>query len=192
MRTSKEGSALKGLKHSAAALGLVLVTAGVALASEGGGEHHADWGNFAFRVANFVIFIGIIYWAAGKKIVGFFSGRRKGIEQELNDLESRKAEAAKNLADVERRIANLEQERQSILAEYRAQGEAMAGRHHREGGKDRLPDHRAGRAHGRGTRSSRPWRPCAPRWPTRSLPPPKRCFRKSSLVRSTRSSSTNT
>ncbi len=100
---------MKGLKHSAAALGLVLVTAGVALASEGGGEHHADWGNFAFRVANFVIFIGIIYWAAGKKIVGFFSGRRKGIEQELNDLESRKAEAAKNLAD----------------AEYRAQGEAM-------------------------------------------------------------------
>ncbi|EGY24405.1 ATP synthase B/B' CF family protein [Desulfovibrio sp. A2] len=116
---------MKGLKHSAAALGLVLATAGVALASDGGGEHHADWGNFAFRVANFVIFIGIIYWAAGKKIVGFFSGRRKGIEQELNDLESRKAEAAKNLADVERRIASLEQERQAILAEYRAQGEAM-------------------------------------------------------------------
>lgn len=116
---------MKGLKYSAAAFGLVLVSSGTALAAEGGGGAHADWGNFALRAANFVIFIGIIYWAAGKKIVGFFSSRRKGIEQELNDLERRKAEAARNLADVERRIAVLERERQAILAEYRAQGEAM-------------------------------------------------------------------
>lgn len=114
---------MKGLKITAAAAAMTLLITGVAFASDSG--HGPDWTNFAFRVANFIIFIGLIWYAGGKKIVAFFSGRRQGIEQELNDLESRKGEAKKSLADVERRIASLEQERQAILAEYRAQGEAM-------------------------------------------------------------------
>lgn len=91
--------------------------------ASGDSGHGPDWGNFAFRVVNFIIFIGIIWKAAGKKIVGFFCGRRQSIEQELGDLETRKTEARKQLAEVERRIADLENERQAILADYRAQGE---------------------------------------------------------------------
>lgn len=113
---------MKGLKITAAAGAMTLFFASMAYAS-GDSGHGPDWGNFAFRVVNFVIFAGIIWKAAGKKIVGFFTGRRQGIEQELNDLETRKTEAKKQLAEVERRIANLESERQAILADYRAQGE---------------------------------------------------------------------
>ena len=81
--------------------------------------------NFGLRVLNFVIFIGIIWYAAGKKIAAFFKGRRTQIRQDLDDLDVRRAGAEKSLKDVERRIANMEQERESILAEAREQGERL-------------------------------------------------------------------
>lgn len=91
--------------------------------ASGDSGHGPDWGNFALRIVNFIIFIGIIWKVAGKKIVGFFCGRRQSIEQELGDLETRRSEAQKQLAEVEQRIANLEVERQAILADFQAQGE---------------------------------------------------------------------
>jgi len=114
---------LKGLRILTGALAVTLLTAAAAFAAEPG--HELPWGNFAARVATFAIVIGIIWYAAGKKIVGFFSGRRTGIEQELVDLETRKTKARKDLADVEQRIANIEAERKAIIAEYRAQGERI-------------------------------------------------------------------
>lgn len=119
---------MKGLRITATAVLMTLLVTAMAYAEgHGEGGHHYDWTNLAFRVVNFIIFIGIIWKVAGKKIVGFFSGRRQGIEQELNDLETRKADAEKQLAEVERRIADLETERQAILAEYAAQGEQIKG-----------------------------------------------------------------
>jgi len=116
---------LKGLKHIALTAPIVVLAAGAAWASEGGGEHGNDWVNFAFRVANFVIFIAIIYFAAGKKIAEFFKSRRYAIENELKDLDNRKADAEKKLKEVEKSITNIEQERQQILEDYRKQGEAL-------------------------------------------------------------------
>lgn len=116
---------MKRLKPIAGALFIVLATVGIALASGGEGEHANDWGNFAFRVVNFIIFIGIIYFAAGKKIGAFFSSRRYNIESELKDLGVRKEAAERSLKEVESKISNLEQERQRILADYQAQGEAL-------------------------------------------------------------------
>lgn len=118
---------MKGLRKLLLVLGVVLLATGVAQAAGGAasGESHYDWTNLGFRLANFAIFIAIIYYAAGKKLIAFFGGRRKGIEQELNDLETRKTDAKKQLGDVEKRIADLENERQAILKEYQAQGEAL-------------------------------------------------------------------
>lgn len=107
----------------------VLLLAGLAWASEhGGGEGglHADKTmNFIFRLVNFAIFVGIIWFAAGKKIVGGLRSRRYNIESELNDLRQRKVDAEKQLQDVSTRIANLDAERQQILEEYRRQGEVL-------------------------------------------------------------------
>ncbi len=92
----------------------------------GHGESHAlPWGNYIGRVINLIIVIGIIWYAAGKKIKVFFGGRRKQIKQDLEDLEARKNEAAKKLKDVEQSIANLSQEKQSILDEAKKQGDAL-------------------------------------------------------------------
>ncbi|MDD4731016.1 MAG: ATP synthase F0 subunit B [Desulfovibrio sp.] len=96
-------------------------------AQEGGHAeaHGIPWGNFALRVANLVLFIGIIWWAAGDKLKALFGGRRKEIREELDDLETRKAQAEEKLRNVERGIANLNQEKQKILDDAQKQGEAM-------------------------------------------------------------------
>lgn len=106
---------------------MTLLMAGAAYASggEAGGEHHYDWMNLAFRVANFFIVGAIIWFAAGKKIVAFFRNRRASIEGELAELDTRKKEAAAKLKEVESSIANLEAERAKILEDYRSQGEAL-------------------------------------------------------------------
>ena len=99
--------------------------AGAALASEGGGEHGLPWGNFIARTINFVLFLGIIWYAAGKKIKELFTGRQDKIRNELADLDSRRKEAEGKLSQVEKNIANLNQERDAILEQSRQQGERI-------------------------------------------------------------------
>ena len=105
------------------ALTVTLVTAGVAFAAEA--AHGHDWGNLAWRLLNLAIVVAIIWKLAGKKIAGFFTGRSEGIARELDDLEARKEKARQDLLAVEQRIASLESERASILADYTARGEAL-------------------------------------------------------------------
>ncbi|UJX42526.1 F0F1 ATP synthase subunit B [Desulfovibrio sp. JY] len=117
--------------HLIAAVVLVLGVAAVAYASgeaANGAEaaHHGlNWKDFLFRVVNFVLVFGVIAKLAGKKIVGFFRGRTQQIENQLSDLDARKADAAKRLADIEASISNLAEEKAAIEQEYRRQGEAL-------------------------------------------------------------------
>lgn len=101
---------------------LVCLTVVPAYAADG---HGNDWMNFLFRIINFALFIGIIYYLAGKKIADFFKTRRYTIENDLADLNQRKVDAEKRLKDVEASIANIDAERQAILDDYRKQGEAL-------------------------------------------------------------------
>lgn len=104
----------------------VLLIASVAFAAHGGeGEHSIPWGNFALRVLNLVLFIGVLYKFAGSKIAGLFKGRRAGIKQELDDLQARKESAEKKLQEVEQSIADLAKEKEAILSEAKVQGEAI-------------------------------------------------------------------
>ncbi len=84
-----------------------------------------DWKDFLWRILNVIIFLGIIYFLFGQRIKQFFSGRREQIRTEIENIETRKAEAEKKLRDVEQRIANLESERQEILDQAREQGEKI-------------------------------------------------------------------
>jgi F-type H+-transporting ATPase subunit b len=112
------------LKAFLAVVVVLLLSSSFAIASDSA-EHDIPWKNFAFRVANFAAVLGIIYYFFGKKIIGFFKARSEGISKEITSLEERKLEAAKQLKEVEKRIANLERECQTVLEEYVAQGEAM-------------------------------------------------------------------
>ena len=115
---------MQRLKIALTAFCILLFTASFAVAS-GGEDHGLPWGNFGWRILNLILVVGVIYYFFGKKIVAFFKGRSEGIASEIASLEERKLEAAKNLADVEKRIADLDSECQAILREYTAQGEAL-------------------------------------------------------------------
>ena len=131
MDFSRKGRVQLKRLHLIAVVALVLGVAAVAYASgdaESGAEaaHHGlNWKDFLFRVVNFVLVFGVIAKLAGKKIVGFFRGRSQGIENQLSDLDVRKADAAKRLADIEASISNLAEEKAKIEDEYRRQGEAL-------------------------------------------------------------------
>lgn len=101
---------------------LLTLTAGTAHAADG---KPVEWMDLLARIATTALVVGVIWKLAGAKIYSFFAGRRSGIAQELSDLESRKEQAGKALADMETRIANLESERAAIIVEYTARGEAV-------------------------------------------------------------------
>jgi F-type H+-transporting ATPase subunit b len=116
--------------HLVATVALVFGLAALAYASGDAGnaehaEHALNWKDFLFRVVNFLLVAGVIIKLAGKKITGFFRGRVTQIENQMTDLDTRKADAAKRLADIETSISNLAAEKAAIEQEYRRQGEAL-------------------------------------------------------------------
>lgn len=115
------GWALSNGKSVGLALALVLLTAGSALAADG---EPLRWGDLGWRVLNIIIFVGLLWKFTGKLIVNYFTGRRQGIKDDLDNLDDRRANAKIQLADLEKRIANLDAERAAILEESRVQAEA--------------------------------------------------------------------
>lgn len=113
---------MQRLKIVLTAFCILMLTTAPAIAEDGHGE---SWTNLALRIVNFALFLGVIYYFFGKKIIAFFKGRTEGIAAEIASLDQRKVDAKQSLADVEQRIADLEEERQRIIADYTAQGEAM-------------------------------------------------------------------
>ena len=107
-------------KSALLACALVLLTASTACASEG----ELRWGDFGWRVLNIVLFVAILWKVAGKLVVNYFTGRREGIRNDLDALDTRREEAKKHLAEIERSIANLDAERKAILDESHAQAQA--------------------------------------------------------------------
>ena len=103
---------------------LVLVSVGTVHAA---GDAHAptNWLDLLYRFITTGLVIGAMWKLSGAKIVAAFTNRRQGIAQELIDLEAAKEKAREDLMAVEKRIANLEHEREAIIAEYTARGEAI-------------------------------------------------------------------
>ncbi|MBQ7738662.1 MAG: ATP synthase F0 subunit B [Desulfovibrionaceae bacterium] len=96
-----------------------------AFANEG---HEPRWGDFGYRVVNFILFFGILWYFTGKLVKKYFKGRRQEIQDTFDNLDARKVQAKQKLAEVEAHIANLEQERKAILDESRQQAEALKAR----------------------------------------------------------------
>lgn len=115
----------RSLRTGALTLALLLIGTAPALAADG---HYGpvEWKNLLWRILTIALVIAVIWRFAGKAALAFFRGRKSGIEKELHDMEARKEEARANLVAVEKRIADLENERRAILDDYKARGEALA------------------------------------------------------------------
>jgi F-type H+-transporting ATPase subunit b len=103
----------------------LLILAICVLAFIAGRGSHSEYVNLAFRTGNFILFIALICHLCGARIKAFFRGRSEGIRNELAALEEAKTKAFNRMKRVEEQISRLDKDRQNILAEYRAQGEAL-------------------------------------------------------------------
>ena len=104
---------------------LPVFLAGAAFAAAEAGEHGESWNNLIWRLLNVVLFAGALIYLVGKKVLAFFHNRTAAIAGEIAALEARKAEAARNLEEIGRRMERLEEERRAILEEYEGQGQAL-------------------------------------------------------------------
>ncbi|MDO5535935.1 MAG: ATP synthase F0 subunit B [Desulfovibrionaceae bacterium] len=108
---------------TAAAFVVTVLYAAPAMASEGG--HELRWGDLAWRFVNLIIFAAILWHFLGKLCVKFFRGRRQGIQDGIDELTAKREAAQARLTEIEARIANLDAEREAILAESKKQAETL-------------------------------------------------------------------
>lgn len=92
-------------------------------------SHYSDpynpWINLLARVGNALVFLYILWRAAGKSLLAALTGRREAIADEIKTLAERKAEAEAQLAAMIEKIDSLDAECEAILKESHAQGEAI-------------------------------------------------------------------
>lgn len=105
---------------------IVLCCPGIGMASGGeeqGGGHGKGWmATDTYRVMNFVVLAGALFFLLRKPLTQALDTRIKGIQLQLQDLEAKKAAAEKELAKYEAQIAQLSRESEKIIAEYIRQG----------------------------------------------------------------------
>jgi len=109
--------------------GFLLAMAGIAWASSGGDAHGGGGGHNrwlttdTWKTVNFAILAAIGFFVLKKPVAKFFSSRKKGIEDEINELEQKKADAQKKLLEYQTKFKNLDQESKEIVENYIQQGE---------------------------------------------------------------------
>ena len=113
--------------YPVAIAGFLLAMAGIAWASSGGDAHggvHNSWlTTDTWKTVNFGILAAIGFFIAKKPVAEFFSSRKKGIEDEINELEQKKEDAQKKLLEYQTKFKNLDQESKEIVENYIQQGE---------------------------------------------------------------------
>jgi len=122
--------AFSSLKRRSLWVGLFsgLILTGAAWAS--GGEHGhgaidpAKLDDLLWRTVNFLVFAAILYKLAAKPVKEFFTKRRTDISTELQDLETQKIKVQKALKEAKAQLAAVAAEREQIIQQYIAEGEA--------------------------------------------------------------------
>jgi F-type H+-transporting ATPase subunit b len=99
---------------------------GTALASGGGDGHGAEpkgWvSTDTYRVMNFAVLAIALFLLLRKPASQALDARIKGIREQLSELESKKKEAEKELADYNEKLLTLDQESEKIIEAYIKQG----------------------------------------------------------------------
>lgn len=113
---------MKYLSSFALVVLFCVAAADFAYASEG---HALPWGNFALRVLNFAVFIGIIWYAAGKLIKNFLNKHQAQVKEELETAKALKQQAEHNLSLAEDKLRTVETECSKLLEDGKKQAEAI-------------------------------------------------------------------
>jgi F-type H+-transporting ATPase subunit b len=101
--------------------GLFTMTAAHA-SGGGGGDEGPNWFGFAWRVVNFLILIGALYWLLADKIKSFLSARREGIRTALAEAVSAREEAEQKFREYAAKLDKATGEIDEIKQMIQAQG----------------------------------------------------------------------
>jgi F-type H+-transporting ATPase subunit b len=102
---------------------LVFFYVGVAVGASGEEPAAKGWARTdTFRIINFgVLLVGLVYLLR-KPVSQALNDRIKGIKDQLTELEDRKNEAERQLAEYNQKFLQLDKEAEKIIAEYVKQG----------------------------------------------------------------------
>jgi len=104
--------------------GLVLASSagnGEGAASHDGGDKLMD---LLARFINFAVLAGVMIFLLRKPIKNFFSGRSEQIRKDFEELDVRKIQAQEQLQQIRKKLDEIEQERDNIIAQFVKEGEA--------------------------------------------------------------------
>ena len=106
---------------------LFILTAGPAFAA---GGHYSDTQvkDLLFRIMNFVVFFCILFYLLRKPVAKYFRERRENIARNLEYLETQARNLEEQTEIMNRQIAGIASERESILAQYERMGQKEADR----------------------------------------------------------------
>ncbi len=93
-----------------------------AYASDAGGEGGHGFGDFWWRLLNFAILAGVLYWLAAKAVKGFFVGNRSAIRETLDNAIAAKEQAEKKLQEHSEKLEKATKEIDEIVESIKAQG----------------------------------------------------------------------
>ncbi len=94
----------------------------------GHGEHHVTMfdSDFFYRVLNFAIFAGLLYYLASNPIKAFFVGRSEGIANQLEEIEA-KLQASKNERLIaEENLVKAEEKAKELVADANNEAKILA------------------------------------------------------------------
>lgn len=125
----RHGRCSKAKAVAVAGLTLFLIlSAGWAFGSAGG-EGPKGWvATDTFRVINFTVLAVALFFILRKPVAQALNGRIEGIRAQLEELETKKSEAEKQLAQYNEKLARMDQEAEEIVATYVRQGEETKAR----------------------------------------------------------------
>jgi len=103
---------------------LLFLFSGVAAASGGGGQESKGWvATDTYKVMNFGVLAIGLFLLLRKPVSQALNDRIKGIKEQLSELEEKKEEAEKKLAEYNEKFLKLDREAEQIVAEYTKQGD---------------------------------------------------------------------
>ena len=108
---------------SAAALVLMATAALASEAAEGGHEQITFVGDWLPRLVNFAIIAGVVVYFSRKPIRDFFQNRSVEIAKAMQESKETRERALAALAEMERKIKDLEAETNRLIEDARARGE---------------------------------------------------------------------
>lgn len=95
-----------------------------------GGEHEAKgWvATDTYKVMNFTVLVVALFFLLRKPVAQALNGRIKGIKDQIDELEAKKKDAEKKLAEYNEKLSLLDKEAEQIVAEYIKQGNEAKAR----------------------------------------------------------------